>query len=98
MAGDLFLPSDMFSAGNMLWACLTRSSPWKGRTLADIVLLVLDGQRPSLRKIPEPMAAAAGAPLLDFLQAAWSPEPQDRPSAAALRQACAAAAAPDQPE
>ncbi|KCV68768.1 TKL protein kinase [Fonticula alba] len=86
---ELLLPADIFSAAIMLWECLTRTTPWAGKTFEEITADVLFGHRPDLGAL----RTESNTPQVDLLQMAWDANPHVRPVAASFRQKCAMQAA-----
>ncbi|KCV68130.1 serine/threonine protein kinase [Fonticula alba] len=89
----LLLPADIFSAGIMLWECLSRQLPWKGFKFASISSSVGAGIRPDLslvlasERAATPPTANPG-PAMDAIQAAWVQDPHARPVASHFRALC----------
>ncbi|KCV67980.1 serine/threonine protein kinase [Fonticula alba] len=77
---ELFLPADIFSAAVMLQECLTRTAPWPGKDISQIMEAVVAGERSRGPAV----SALAG----DLIESALYAAPAERPSAALFRERC----------
>ncbi|KCV67318.1 TKL protein kinase, partial [Fonticula alba] len=82
-----FFPADVYSAAVMLLECITRTGPWPGLALDQIVAAVQADGRPDTAPLP---ADGPLASVRDLVQVAWHSQADRRPAAAIFRQRCVA--------
>ncbi|KCV67814.1 TKL protein kinase [Fonticula alba] len=96
LRAEHYLPSDMYSAGILLWETISRRVPWEGLRFGGIAGAVAAGDRPALYHATDPVAqedSALGRGLADELSRLWSEDPVNRSSASHLRHLLAELAA-----